>query len=219
VGCDMQQDRSTGWRLGTNRSTQFRYQVIGVTMGSVMAVVLARIFMKAYPILALNQYAHPDAPGIDKWQSAMTFKFVGALEGIAHPNPHVTTALTLGIVLGVLIESVRKVLRGWTSWQRWSCSSPGARATEFVLDCTLLASPYASSFGGFVNFAVSAWFAGGSVLTAIVNGVSARRPRKAHEAGLPEDMSTTSLVGGGLIAGDSLAALSVGIWGLLHTVL
>jgi hypothetical protein len=32
-------------------------------------------------------------------------------------------------------------------------------------------------------------------------------------------MSTTSLVGGGLIAGDSLAALSVGVYGLLTTVL
>src|SRR5207247_5427337 len=26
VGCDMQQDRSTGWRLGTHRVAQFRYQ-------------------------------------------------------------------------------------------------------------------------------------------------------------------------------------------------
>jgi len=35
---------------------------------------------------------------------------------------------------------------------------------------------------------------------------------------IPADMSTMSLVGGGLIAGDSLAALSVGIYGLLRTV-
>jgi hypothetical protein len=32
-------------------------------------------------------------------------------------------------------------------------------------------------------------------------------------------MSTTSLVGGGLIAGDSLAALAVGLYGLLRTFL
>ena len=32
-------------------------------------------------------------------------------------------------------------------------------------------------------------------------------------------MSTMSLVGGGFIAGDSLAALSIGILGLLKTVL
>ena len=34
----MQQDRSTGWRLGTNRIIQFRYQVIGIVMGAVLAV-------------------------------------------------------------------------------------------------------------------------------------------------------------------------------------
>jgi hypothetical protein len=33
------------------------------------------------------------------------------------------------------------------------------------------------------------------------------------------DMSTMSLVGGGLIAGDSLAALSLGIYGLIRAVL
>ena len=35
---------------------------------------------------------------------------------------------------------------------------------------------------------------------------------------LPDDMSTTSLVGGGLIAGDSIAALVLGIIGLLSLV-
>jgi len=218
VGCDMQQDRSTGWRLGTNRSIQFRYQVIGVTMGSVLAVVLARLFMKAYPILALNQYAHPGTPGIEKWQSAMTFKFVGALEGIANPNPKVTIALVLGISLGIVIEALRKLIKSRAAYKHWSTRTRGGRAADLVLDCTILASPYASSFGGFVNFAVSAWFAGGSVLTAAVNGIASRMPRRGGDD-LPEDMSTTSLVGGGLIAGDSLAALGLGVWGLLQTVL
>jgi hypothetical protein len=36
---------------------------------------------------------------------------------------------------------------------------------------------------------------------------------------LPEDMSATSLIGGGLIAGESLAALGIGLWGLLHTLM
>ena len=39
VGCDMQQDRSTGWRLGTNRVVQFRYQVAGVLMGAAIPVM------------------------------------------------------------------------------------------------------------------------------------------------------------------------------------
>ena len=38
TGGDMQQDRSTGWRLGTNRTIQFRYQVVGIAMGAVMSV-------------------------------------------------------------------------------------------------------------------------------------------------------------------------------------
>ncbi len=219
VGCDMQQDRSTGWRLGTNRSIQFRYQVIGVTMGSVMAVVLARLFMKAYPILQVNQYAHPDTPGIEKWQSAMTFKFVGALEGIATRNPHVTIALVLGIALGVVIESLRKIIKRRQAYRSWVTGSRSGYVTDLVLDCTILASPYASSFGGFVDFPVAAWFGGGSVLSSGLQTWAARRPRPAAAQDLPEDMSTMSLVGGGLIAGDSLAALGLGIWGLARTVM
>lgn len=219
VGCDMQQDRSTGWRLGTNRSIQFRYQVIGVTMGAVLSVVLARVFMKAYAILRVNQFAHPDTPGIEKWQSAMTFKFVGALDGISHPNPRVMMALFFGIALGLTIEILRKILKSRAKYRAWTQRSRGGRLTDLALDCTLLSSPYASSFGGFVDFPVVAWFAGGSVISSVLQTIGARRARKADSRDLPEDMSTTSLVGGGLIAGDSLAALGLGLWGLLRTVM
>ena len=41
---------------------------------------------------------------------------------------------------------------------------------------------------------------------------------KGKAAALPEDMGTASLVGGGLIAGDALAALGLGIAGLLATI-
>jgi uncharacterized oligopeptide transporter (OPT) family protein len=219
VGCDMQQDRSTGWRLGTNRAIQFRYQVIGVTMGAVMSVVLARLFMKAYPILATNQYAHPETPGIDKWQSAMTFKFVGALDSLAHPNPKVMIALAFGIGLGILTEVLRKVIKGNPRWKAWRSKSRAGYYTDLALDCIFLPSPYASSFGGFVNFNVSAWFGSGGIVGSLWNTWASTRPRRPEEKDLPEDMSDTSLVGGGLIAGDSLAALGLGLWGLMHTVL
>lgn len=219
VGCDMQQDRSTGWRLGTNRRIQFRYQVIGVTMGAVLAVALARLFMQAYPILAVNQYAHPETPGIEKWQSAMTFKFVGALDGITNPNPRVMLALGLGIALGILIEALRKIIKGNPGWKAWVKGTRAGYVTDLALDCVFLPSPYAASFGGFVDFFVSAWFGSGSVVGSLWNTWESKRPRRPEEADLPEDMSDTSLVGGGLIAGDSLAALGLGIWGLLQTVL
>ena len=219
VGCDMQQDRSTGWRLGTNRVIQFRYQVIGVSMGAVMAIVLARLFMKAYPVLLVNQYAHPGSPGTERWQSAMTYKFVGALDGLTHPNPKVMTALALGIGLGLVTEIFRKVLKGRTGYRSWVASSRAGYWTDLTLDCTVLSSPYASSFGGFVEFGTTAWFAAGSVVTSVSQTIADRMPTKPGHEDLPEDMSTTSLVGGGLIAGDSLAALGLGLTGLMRTLL
>jgi uncharacterized oligopeptide transporter (OPT) family protein len=73
VGVDMQQDRSTGWRLGTNRRIQFRYQVIGVVMGAILAVALAKIFMSAYPVLRIDSFSNPNVEGARQWQSAMTY--------------------------------------------------------------------------------------------------------------------------------------------------
>jgi uncharacterized oligopeptide transporter (OPT) family protein len=218
VGGDMQQDRSTGWRLGTNRRIQFRYQVIGIAMGAVMSVGLARVFMKAYPVLSINQITNPEAPGAEKWQSAMTYKFVGALDSLTHPNPKVMTALALGIALGILTEVLRKAIRNHPRYLAWVKGSSTGYATDLALDCTILSSPYASSFGGFVEFGTSAWFGFGGVFASLFQTWQARRPKPAEHEGVPEDMSTMSLIGGGLIAGDSLAALGVGLYGLVTTL-
>jgi hypothetical protein len=241
----MQQDRSTGWRLGTNRVMQFRYQVIGITMGAVLAVVLAKIFMSAYPILTQDQFANPHLPGAEKWQSAMTYKFVGALRGITSAQPQVMAALQLGIALGLVIEILRKLIKSRAQYKQWVAGSRTGKVTDFLLDAVFLSSPYASSFGGFVEIPTVLWWTAGGVSSSLYNGLTSflsagrsaalrdslasnspndilGRPASAAAtaaAELPSDMSTTSLVGGGLIAGDSLAALSVGIWGLLHTVL
>jgi uncharacterized oligopeptide transporter (OPT) family protein len=220
-GGDMQQDRSTGWRLGTNRVIQFRYQVIGIAMGAILAVVLAKLFMSAYPVLTQDQFSHPGLEGTQKWQSAMTFKFVGALKGITSAQPQVMMALQIGILLGLLIEIPRKLIKSRPSYQKWVAESRAGRSTDFVLDAVLLSSPYASSFGGFVELPTVLWWTAGGLASAFYNSLQARsaaRAAKSGEDALPADMSTMSLVGGGLIAGDSLAALSVGVFGLLTTV-
>jgi uncharacterized oligopeptide transporter (OPT) family protein len=218
VGGDMQQDRSTGWRLGTNRRIQFRYQVIGIAMGAVMSVGLARLFMKAYPVLKINQIANPELPGAEKWQSAMTYKFVGALDSLTHPNPKVMIALALGIAIGIVTEVLRKAIRHHPNWIAWVKGSRAGYYTDLALDCTILSSPYASSFGGFVEFGTSAWFGFGGVFASLFQTWQSRRPKPAEHEGVPEDMSTMSLVGGGLIAGDSLAALGLGLFGLVTTL-
>lgn len=216
-GGDMQQDRSTGWRLGTNRVNQFRYQVIGIAMGAVLAVALAKTFMTAYPVLKEDQFSHK-VEGAEKWQSAMTYKFVGALKGITTQQPHVMKALALGIGLGLLIEIIRKVVKQNRGYQQWSKEQRGGRVFDFAFDAVLVPSPYASSFGGFVELPTVLWWTGGGLIPSVYDWITARfKTTKASETNdvVPDDMSTMSLVGGGLIAGDSLAALSVGLFGLI----
>jgi len=213
-GGDMQQDRSTGWRLGTNRVIQFRYQIIGIAFGAVLAVALADIFLRAFPVLVLDQFSH-HVPGAQHWQSAMTYKFVGALRGITSGQPQIMRALWLGISAGLGIEIIRKLVKRSVRYQRFSRATATGRTADFLFDAVLMPSPYASSFGGFVELVTVLWWAAGGIGSSLFNAFA----RQRQSAGdLPDDMSTMSLAGGGLIAGDSLAALSIGIYGLLTTV-
>lgn len=243
VGVDMQQDRSTGWRLGSNRNTQFLYQMLGVVMGAFLAVVMTRVFLESYPILKENLFLRPelrDTVEGSKWQSAMTFKFVGILE-LAKDEKDVATAaanaakaqaqvfvMGLGIALGVTIQTIRKILQKSKRYQAWRTAGTSNKVIDFILDALLLASPYASSFGGFVEFTTSLWFGLGGIFASIYSWSEKRRAAAAAAAraskagGSPgegeeqiEDMSTTSLVGGGLIAGESLFALFLGLAGLV----
>ena len=175
----------------------------------------------------------------------MTYKFVGALKGITSAQPEVMDALRLGVVLGLVIEILRKLIKSRPQYKQFIAGSRTGKVTDFLLDAVFLSSPYASSLGGFVELPTVLWWTAGGVGSSLYNGLmsflSARRSASLRDslaanspndilghpassattaaAELPSDMSTTSLVGGGLIAGDSLAALTVGIWALLHTVL
>lgn len=214
--CDMQQDRSTGWRLGTNRMIQFRFQVAGIVMGAIMAVVFAKLFMSAYPVLVQDQTALSAGAQPDRWASAMTYKFVGVLKSLTDDKPYQRTAIWIGILIGFATELMRKYIKSRARYQTFVRSGRGGFSADFLLDAVVLPSPYASSFGGFLNLPTSAWFAAGGALASLVNSLP---KRKDKADALPSDMSTTSLVGGGLIAGDALAALGLGIAGLLATLL
>lgn len=218
VGCDMQQDRSTGWRLGTNRVIQFRYQVMGVIMGALLCVGLARVFMAAYPALAVNQLDNPNVP-VGQWGSAMTYKLVGAIRDLGSLSSAKVNALLFGLGIGFVIQVLRKVVHGHAGYQRYIKSSRAGFALGWTMDSIVLASPYALSFGGFVAFPVALWFGSGGVIASVWNTVTKKlAPASASSPGqgeaLPEDMSTMSLVGGGLIAGESLFFLIAGLIGL-----
>ena len=217
TGVDMQQDRSTGWRLGTNRVIQFRYQVIGIVVGAILCVVLANTFMKAYPVLKINTFDDPKAD-VGQWQSAMTFKFAGALKGLGHLDPYKIKALIIGLNIGFFTEIARKLVRANAKYQAYVKQKGTGFAVGWLMDSIILPSPYASSFGGFVEVFVVGWYAAGGVLSSALNTFAKPPEPKPGEEALPEDMSTTSLVGGGLIGGESLYALAVGVIGLLKLV-
>jgi hypothetical protein len=127
----------------------------------------------------------------------MTYKFVGVLRSLTDDKPHQRTAMLVGVALGLVIEVMRKWLR----------------PRSFIVDAVLLPSPYAASLGGFVNLPTALWFGAGGILSTLLE---ARAPKHRD---LPPDMSGTSLFGGGLIAGDAVAALAIGVAGLLAAVL
>lgn len=213
TGVDMQQDRSTGARLGSDRDLQFRYQVVGVIMGAVMAVGLVHVFMKAYPELAINTFDHPEQK-VSQWQSAMTFKFVGAIRDLGHLPAHKLLALEIGLAFGVLSELLRKTLLKTDGYVRFTRAGRVGFACGWLVDAVFLSSPYALSLGGFVELFVAVWFAAGGILASLVQSVG----KKPQTDDVPEDMSMLSLLGGGLIAGEALLALGLGILGLLTLV-
>jgi uncharacterized oligopeptide transporter (OPT) family protein len=219
VAGDMQQDRSTGWRLGTNRVLQFRYQVAGIVVGAITAVGFAKLFMAAYPVLLLDQTVMKAGQQPSEWSAAMTYKFVGVLRGLTDDKPYQRTAIWWGVGIGFAMELARKLLKQAAAYQRFLASGRLGFGTGFVMDSVLLPSPYALSFGGFVNLHTSLWFGAGGVISSAWNTLTAKSGKKQPQAdALPEDMSSASLIGGGLIAGDALAALGLGIIGLLATL-
>ncbi len=220
VAGDMQQDRSTGWRLGTPRAIQFRYQVMGLLVGAVVSVGFARLFMSAYPVLALDQTTMKAGEQPALWLSAMTYKIVGVLRSLTDDKPYQRTAIMVGIAIGLVVQVLRKLMFASAAYRRFRTGSKIGGATDFVIDSIILPSPYAYSFGDFLSLATSAWFALGGVISSVAKWIGERRNAAPRgEDGLSEDMSTTSLIGGGLIAGDAIAALGLGVAGLLATVL
>jgi hypothetical protein len=128
-------------------------------------------------------------------------------------------AIGLGLGLGFATEVARKVVRRSSRYRVFTEREARGRAFSWVMDAVLLPSPYAASFGGFVDLPTSCWFGMGGVLTSVIALIDERRRRGvalSRGEALPEDMSTPSLIGGGLIAGESLFALGLGVYGLLH---
>jgi hypothetical protein len=186
-------------------------------MGALLAVGFARLFMAAYPVLALDQTLMKAGEQPAEWSAAMTYKFVGVLRSLTDDKPHQRTAIALGLAIGLVLQALRVFVRSRPGYARVAAAGRSGRAAEFAVDAVLLPSPYALSFGGFVNLHTSLWFGGGGIASSAFEAWAGQRASRRRSA-LPADMSSTSLVGGGLIAGDALAALGLGVAALFGTV-
>jgi hypothetical protein len=174
--------------------------------------------MAAYPVLLLDQTVMKAGEQPANWSAAMTYKIVGVLRSLTEPKPFQITAIWVGVGIGFAIQLARQLIKANPGYKRFAEGGRAGFATDFVIDAIVLPSPYALSFGGFVNLHTSLWFGAGGIVSSAFNALFKPKSR-ADGKGLPEDMSTTSLFGGGLIAGDALAALGIGIAGLLGTML
>jgi len=137
---DMQQDRSTGWRLGSDRMVQFGYQVAGIVVGALVAVAMARLFLQAYPVLALDQTSLPADQQPARWTSAMTYKIVGVLHGLSQDRAGQYLAVGAGLGIGLATALLRRAILGHPAWQRFALSGRGGQAADFVLDAVILPS-------------------------------------------------------------------------------
>lgn len=137
----------------------------------------------------------------------MTLKIAGTIRTIRSMEAAQLEALAAGFVLGIALAVARRVLRKADSngLPRFARN----KAVDFLFDAVLLPTPFALSFGGFVSLSAAAWFAAGSVVRSLWDQWVGSAPGTAgHE---PAELSGPSLLGGGLIAGETLAYVSVGL--------
>jgi hypothetical protein len=117
----------------------------------------------------------------------MTYKFVGVLRSLTDDKPYQRTAIWIGVAIGFATEILRKIIKSRAAYKKFVAASRTGFATDFLLDAVVLPSPYASSFGGFVNLPTSTWFAAGGVVASIANSMPRRRtrppPPRGHEHG------------------------------------
>jgi uncharacterized oligopeptide transporter (OPT) family protein len=217
VSTDMQQDRSTGWRLGSSRALQFRYQVAGLFLGSIAAIAFARLFLTAYPVLLVDQTSAPAAEQAVQWTSATTYKFVGALRSLTADSSVQRRAMLIGVLIGLGMQLSRLLLKSRDRYRRFVREGRHGRAADWLIDAVLLPSPYAIGFGAFINLATAANFAVGGLIAPWLDRRPASRPDASPnpEPAAPPDMSAASLLGGGLIAGEAITALALGVAGLI----
>jgi len=75
----------------------------------------------------------PPELGDPRWQSAMTYKLVGALSGLTEMKRHTYTALGIGLGIGFVTELIRKILKGAAAYKAFVKRDRTGFATDFMV--------------------------------------------------------------------------------------
>ena len=141
VACDMQQDRSTGWRLGTNRVDPVPLPGGRHPDGRAPRRRLREALHGAYPVLLLDQTAMNAGEQPAQWNAAMTFKFVGVLNSLTDDKPYQRTAIWIGVGIGLADRA--RCARSSSRASDTRSSSPEARRDSSPTSCSTRPAPVA----------------------------------------------------------------------------
>ena len=143
-------------------------------------------------------------------------KSLVALDQLAHPKPIVLRALAISVTGGLVIEIVTSSSMATPPYQKFAKIRRDRARVWRSADCNPVPQPLRllhrrpSSLPGNCSGSQAAASSPPSG-----TGWSPKQKQKTPPPAHSSDMSTMSLIGGGLIAGDSLAALGLGLFGLI----
>ena len=175
----MQQDRSTGWRLGTNRVIQFRYQVLGIVDGRDHGRGVRQALHERVP--GAGRSTRPTMPADQQpaqWTSAMTYKFVGVLRSLTDDKPYQRTAIWIGILIGFVTEFLRKVIKSRAAIQGVREVGSGGLRHRLRPRCHRASVALCIVVRRIPQPDDSAWFAAGGVLSSFVNSLPSGKGKR-----------------------------------------
>lgn len=178
VGVDMQQDMATGKILQTERKRQKQFQLAGILAGGAFSLLLSHLFFQGFPEL-LSGWA------TDEWQSVMTTKIVTAV-GINEINSGFLILVFSGFATSLILLLMRYYVFDKLKKQG-------------LLMNILIPTPFAISFGAFVQWHFTLWFALGGIASYLIERLSTDQ----HSA-----ERTRAIIGAGFISGEAMYFLT-----------
>ena len=178
VGVDMQQDLATGKILQSDRKRQRQFQLAGILAGGTFSLLLSHLFFQGFPELLTGWTT-------EEWQSVMTTKLITAV-GINEINDGFLALVFSGFATSLVLLVMRYFVFDKLKKQG-------------LLLNILIPTPFAISFGAFVQWHFTLWFALGGVASYLIERLSSNKDNAER---------TRAIIGAGFISGEAMYFLT-----------